>query len=155
MSQVPIAAVAVLGCILMSQQARAQSSPPTIGVIGSSVDMYADANCPTLVCRASFPLNSTGRVIKVTYISCRVIVSGGNLTFVSAGPAATSLGDGIKTTFFSPWTSVTEGSGQITYMSASPNMFLGAGRYLTIYTAASSTASNIQVKCQASGVFAQ
>ncbi len=83
------------------QQARAQSSPPTIGVHRQQRGHVRRREiAPHLLsCILSAECNRPRD--QGHYVSCRVIVSGGNLNFVSAAPPHI-LGDAIKTTFFSP-----------------------------------------------------
>lgn len=151
-----LAAVAWLS--ICSHQAAAQTGlPPAIGVIGNNVEMYLGTTCGGVtLCGLSFPVNNTGKVIRITSIACGIEVdNSANLIAVYFGPtaAANSYTLPIKSTPPTSWTRIDNGSIDTFLVSAEPNMFLGAGRYLTV--SLRSSGGDMFARCQAAGVFAQ
>jgi hypothetical protein len=149
-----IVLAAIFAPLGIVSQASAQATPIPISVVGNNIAMYLDDSCPGTSCSISFGLNNTGRVLKVTHISCRILVTNNSgLLYTSFGPSATPGGSLIREGFFGTWTRVENPGLPIFYLSASPDMLVGIGRYLSV--SGQSAAGQVQMKCQAAGVFAQ
>lgn len=147
--------VLAAACTLVAEQAAAQaSSPPAIGVVGQNVEMYTVGSCTVNGCPISFAQNTTGKIIKIDYVSCKITIDGYDLLEVGLGPTATpNNGNFLKVTYLGEWNRVTFSTSRYYYVSASPGIFLGPGRYLTVFPLAAS--GTPIVRCQASGEFAQ
>lgn len=138
---------AILGLTVATPQAMAQS----LTVIGNHVEMYTGVTCLN---SCAFPQNTTGKIIKINYISCQMITNNnGQLIFATIGPSASpdniSL---LKETFFDTERISVNGSSKVIYLSATPGILLGVGRYLAV--TGSVSAGQLQLKCAATGIFA-
>jgi hypothetical protein len=133
----------------------APASAQIFTVIGNNVEMYLDASCPSQIsCGLAFPKNTTGKIIKINYISCQIrVIYGGQILYSAIGPSASSANiQLIKRTFFDTSRSVSSGTTSITYLSATPGLLLGVDRYLAVTV--ETTAGFADMTCAAAGTLA-
>lgn len=122
--------------------------------VGNDVEMYMENAC--LVnggCTLLFPSNHTGIVIKITNISCRIIVTNsGSIVYSSYGLSTTSTNPCLfNSSFFDILRTTANADLPISVLSAQSGMLLGANRFLGI--SIQSTAGQVQANCSAFGVF--
>lgn len=147
-----IACLAALSAFVLGLPSAASSA--SLGAVGNKVEMYGENdqnNCNT-ACFVVFPLNNTGKVIKIENVTCEVsIVNSLQLISAWVGPSTMPSGTFIKKSWF-PERAVSGNASPYQFTIAShPGMLLGASRYLQVRVSAGGT---VNMRCSASGIFA-
>lgn len=158
-----VLSAALASFIPFVSDAFAQSAPQPIGVTGNRVEMLLGAFCSSSFCRAYSGQNTTGKVILVTKVTCSAYTAGAGLDLAELGPMATATGNTfIKRAYFDNLQVIQRvgliftngGQAYSNYLSASPDLLFGPGRYLSVHVTGIQV-NNISLNCLASGVFAQ
>ena len=145
----------IAGLAAIVSTASPGSAQNFLAAVGQRVEMYFDNACSGSSCGLSFPLNSTGKRIWIDNVSCRILVTdSGTLLYTSIAATASNVNPSpIKETYFETRIFLPNSGYGIHYLSAKPGIVLGVNRYLTIFGQA--TAGQVQMKCAASGIFAE